>query len=221
MRIKAKKQTTQPATPHPLCNDGSLAFLVKAFNVALHQGDAQRVVALKGILVSTANPDQQTPLAALNTLILAGQAGVVAPPWAVQLVDQGLRRRIQDPSASLDKTFGFSAAKGKTPPAHQVLYTMRNAKLAVPIHLMVLSGQEKDVDKACGRMADKLREMKNWNRTGYDLGFLRDGSTGRDAMTARLHQLYNDWLKATPTEDLKILATIAQSPDILPLLLNE
>ncbi|WP_447963988.1 hypothetical protein [Nitrospira sp. Ecomares 2.1] len=221
MKIKAKKQTTQPATPHPLCNDGSLAFLVKAFNVALHQGDARRVVALKGILVSTANPDQQTPLAALNTLILAGQAGVVAPPWAVQLVDQGVLLRLQDPNTSLDKVFGFSAEKGKTPPAHQVVDTIRNAYVMVRIHVMVTSGE--GVGAACLKMADsdQVRGMKNLNQTVYKSSFLRDGSNDRDRLATRLQQLYQEWKRTTPAEDLALWANLAQSPDILPLLLNE
>ncbi|HBP90860.1 MAG TPA: hypothetical protein DD706_24600 [Nitrospiraceae bacterium] len=215
MKIKAKKQTTQPFPPEAVKADGSLLYLIQERDTAIQKGQSDRGILLAGLVRSTENPALQTPLSALNSLIVAGQAGVVAPAWAVQLVDQGLRRRIQDQDAKLDTIFGF-APGGE---AEAVFRTLRNEKVIVRIHIMVSSGE--GVGAACLTMAKRLRDMRDWNQTCYDLGFTRDGSTDPDRVAKRLQTLYQEWKRTTPAEDLGLWATLGKSPDLLPLLLNE
>lgn len=221
---KPKQHQPKPAEPVSASMGEAeyLPYLHQLLIAAKHQGEVDRKGFLEGLIVSTTNPSQQTPLAALNCLVIAGLAGVVAPAWAVQMVDEGMRQRLKDPATSLDKIFGYAAeGRGKTSEARQILYDMRNAKVVTRIHLMMLSGKYADLEAACNVMANKLKEMKNWNQTGYDLSFLRDGTTDPVAMGDRLVQLYEEWKRTRSTEELAVFDTLAKSPDLFSLILND
>jgi len=154
------------------------------------------------------------PFYAFHNILQAGKAKFPMPPWAFQLFEQAVFDRITEDSKSLDEIFGFSSlghGKGKrVSPVEKKLRDERNQMLCLDVWKWRVLGET--VESACEKVSTKFMNSRNWNKTQYNLIFVKPkkkkeapmAGGRKEEMVNSMRALYYRWKKGTNPLELKV-----------------
>ena len=113
-------------------------------------------------------PEDVHPLDAHTARALAGDVGIQAPSWALDILKAVDASLLRDRRVNLNQVLGFTAiGRGKTSEAER---RVRENVLDISmLHIWGLSLLGVSVKAACEMEAGRMQRLAGWNRTDYDI----------------------------------------------------
>lgn len=113
-------------------------------------------------------PEALHPLDAHTATLLAGEARLPAPPWAIAILKEIQEAKIQNQKVDLNQRLGFTAqGSGRTSEAER--RARENIADESRKRIWGLSLLNYSIKKACWMEAGRMQQLAGWNTTDYDL----------------------------------------------------
>jgi len=113
--------------------------IVHALDRAKSMNDDETWRSLMSLLVLESS-SVRSPFRALRATILAGKSGLVAPEWAIKILEKTIVDRFDEKIHDLDFAFGFKGMPGKTTAVKAVRLSFRDENLSGAIYKLTVLG---------------------------------------------------------------------------------
>lgn len=117
----------------------------------------------------------QNPVYAIEALLLAHELELYPPKWAIDFLASRFKlwheRQGKD---NLEKVLGLKTGRGVDPAFKQDMMEERDEMLALDVARLIELGAPISIDAAAALVAYRLTENKQWDRTGWKLGNIKE-----------------------------------------------